>query len=168
MAQESRGDGNIPIAPIIALLIFVGGMLVQHQPLQSNRPVSQMRAPTVPHYGQDVEARLWQDPLEAVQAADREQEGDTGSRVRKGSRATCGDRASDCHTPGWLKSEIEYPQGSKPGESILVLPVMIFGGPYASDSEDRRRNRYAVLSSLIDKGYEPIATRRLGPMSTSC
>ncbi|WP_247422879.1 hypothetical protein [Ralstonia pseudosolanacearum] len=167
MAQESRGDGNIPIAPIIALLIFVGGMLVQHQPLQSNRPVSQMRALTVPHYGQDVEARLWQDPLEAVQAADREQEGDTGSRVIKGSRATCGDRASDCHTPGWLKIEIEQLEREieklkGPEKSILVLPVMIFGGPYASDSEDRRRNRYAVLSSLIDKGYEPIYSRGIG------
>lgn len=162
MAQENRGDGNIPIAPIIALLIFVGGMLVPHQPLQSNRPVSQMRALTVPHYGQDVEARLWQDPLEAVQAAEREQEGDTGSRVRKGSRETCGDPAHDCHTPGWLKSEIEHLQESKPGESILVLPVMMFGGPYASDSEDRRRNRYAVLSSLIDQGYEPIYSRGIG------
>ncbi|CBJ40556.1 membrane protein of unknown function (plasmid) [Ralstonia solanacearum CMR15] len=167
MAQESRGDGNIPIAPIIALLIFVGGMLVQHQPLQSNRPASQMRALTVPHYGQDVEARLWQDPLEAVQAADREQEGNTGSRVMKGGRETCGVRASDCHTPGWLKIEIEQLEREieklkGPEKSILVLPVMIFGGPYASDSEDRRRNRYAVLSSLIDKGYEPIYSRGIG------
>ncbi|WP_254706924.1 hypothetical protein [Ralstonia pseudosolanacearum] len=163
MAQESRGDGNIPIAPIIALLLFVGGMLVQHQPLQSNRPVSQMRALTVPHYGQDVEARLWQDPLEAVQAAEREQEGDTGSRVMKGRRQTCEDRAHDCHTPGWLKSEIEdLKKKDQPGEGILVLPVMIFGGPYASDSEDRRRNRYAVLFSLIDNGYEPIYSRGIG------
>jgi len=160
LAQESRGDGNIPIAPIIALLLFVGGMLVPHQPLQSNRPVSQVRALTVPHYGQDVEARLWQDPLEAVQAADREQEGETGSGIMEGSRATCGDRAAECHTPEWLKSEIEHLEG--PEKSILVLPVMIFGGPYASDSEDRRRNRYAVLSSLIDEGYEPIYSRGIG------
>ena len=39
---------------------------------------------------------------------------------------------------------------------------MIFGGPYADDSEGRRRNRYAVLSSLIDRGYEPIYSRGIG------
>lgn len=162
MAQDSSGGGNIPIAPIIALLLFVGGMLVEHQPLQSNRPISQPRALTVPHYGQDVEARLWQDPLEAVQAADREQEGNKNTGVRKDSGAACGDRGAKCHQPNFLKEQIKYLKKSKPGESILVLPVMIFGGPYADDSEGRRRNRYAVLSSLIDRGYEPIYSRGIG------
>jgi hypothetical protein len=32
----------------------------------------------------------------------------------------------------------------KAGSNTLVLPVMIFGGPYAEDAEERCRNRYAV------------------------
>jgi hypothetical protein len=163
MAQDDRSGGSIPIVPILALLLFAGGLLVQHQALQSDRPVAQTHALTVPHYGQDVEARLWQDPLEAVQAADREQGGSSGKGVKEGDDLPCGNAAApDCHSTVWLNKELEHPQGSKPGETILVLPVMIFGGPYAEDAEDRRRNRYAVLSNLIDSGYQPVYSRGLG------
>jgi hypothetical protein len=159
MAQDDRGGSSIPIAPLIALLLFAGGLLVQHQPLQSDRPVAQPSALTVPHYGQDVESRLWQDPLEAVQAADREQgaakEAGTGGQVI----GPCGYPAAYCHSSEWLRKEIGK---QNTGEKTLVLPVMIFGGPYAEDSEDRRRNRYAVLSNLIDSGYQPIYSRGIG------
>ncbi len=156
MAEGNRGGSSIPIAPLVALLLFAGGLLVQHQPLQSDRPVAEIHQATVPHYGQDVEARLWQDPLEAVQVADRA--GSTASNGNERSdNAVCGQPSAECHTPTWLKKAI-----GEAGKGTLVLPVMIFGGPYAEDAEDRRRNRYAVLSGLIDKGYQPVYSRGIG------
>jgi hypothetical protein len=160
MTQGNSGGSSIPIAPLIALMLFAGGLLVQHQPLQSVRPVSQARVLTVPHYGQDVEARLWQDPLEAVQQADRQEAG-SGKGTPEERSAICGHPLAECHTPKWLRTELQTEIRDDPGRT-LVLPVMIFGGPYAEDSEDRSRTRYAVLSYLIDSGYQPVYSRGIG------
>jgi hypothetical protein len=159
MAQTDRGSGGagIPIAPLVAMLLFAGGLLVQHQPLQSDRPVTDARAVTVPHYGQDVEARLWQDPLEAVQAADRTEAGEKPAPGAAKTVAPCGHAKATCHTADWLRSQIAAAHGS-----TLVLPVMIFGGPYAEDAEDRRRTRYAVLSNLMDSKFQPVYSRGIG------
>jgi hypothetical protein len=156
MGQDNRG-GGLPIAPLIALLLFTGGLLVQHEPLQSDRPVAQVRVQTVPHYGQDIEARLWQDPLEAVQSAERAQLDGNQTKLGNSTDADCGVPSAKCHKATWLQEAI-----SGAGDDTLILPVMIFGGPYAEDVEERRRNRYAVLSNLLDSGYQPVYSRGIG------
>jgi hypothetical protein len=156
MAQDNRSS-SIPIAPLIALLLFTGGLLVQHEPLQSDRPVTQARVVAVPHYGQDIEARLWQDPLEAVQAADLARSDGNEAKLESAAKIPCGKPSALCHKPSWLHDQIR-----DAGDNTLILPVMIFGGPYAEDAEDRRRNRYAVLSNLLDTGYQPAYSRGIG------
>ena len=60
MAQDERNSGgNVPVAGIVALMLFASGLFVQHQPLQSSRPTVEVKAPAYERFGQDVEARLW-------------------------------------------------------------------------------------------------------------
>lgn len=153
MAQEDKGSGgNLPVAGIVALVLFASGLWVQHQPIQSDRPAVELKQFKAPDIHQNVEARLWQDPLEAVKRAETAREKspapsseDSAQRGRK-------------HTPQSLRRWI----GDKPGQQRLVMPVMIFGGPYAEDAEQRRRSRYAVLSGLLESGYAPVDGRSIG------
>ena len=41
------------------------------------------------------------------------------------------------------------------GEKVLLLPVILRGGPYSEDREFRLRTRYAVVSALGVAGYQP-------------
>ena len=153
MAQDDKGGGgNLPIASIVALVLFTSGLWVQHQPLQSDRPGVALKQQRDAEIHQDVDARLWQDPLEAVKRAEAESSKDAKSPPAKDAAE------EDRHKPG---SFLTWMNKSR-GKSRLVLPVMVFGGPYAEDAEQRRRTRYAVLSGLRESGFEPDNSRSIG------
>jgi hypothetical protein len=153
MAQEDKGGGgNLPIASIVALVLFTSGLWVQHQPLQSDRPSVSIKQQRDAEIHQDVDARLWQDPLEAVKQAEAESNKDVKSPVAPDVVEE--DRRKPVTFLAWMNR-------SK-GKSRLVLPVMVFGGPYAEDAEQRRRTRYAVLSGLRESGFEPDNSRSIG------
>ena len=153
MAQEDKGGGgNLPIASIVALVLFTSGLWVQHQPLQSDRPGVALKQQRDAEIHQDVDARLWQDPLEAVKRAEAESNKDSKSPPANDAAE------EDRHKPG---SFLAWINRSK-GKSRLVMPVLVFGGPYAEDAEQRRRTRYAVLSGLRESGFEPDNSRSIG------
>ena len=153
MAQEDKGGGgNLPIASIVALVLFTSGLWVQHQPLQSDRPGVALKQQRDAEIHQDVDARLWQDPLEAVKRAEAESNKDSKSPSANDAIE------EDLHKPA---SFLAWINRSK-GKSRLVMPVMVFGGPYAEDAEQRRRTRYAVLSGLRESGFEPDNSRSIG------
>ena len=45
---------------------------------------------------------------------------------------------------------------------LLVMPVMVYGGTYSEDVENRRRRRYAVLSAMAMHGYRPMNAENIG------
>ncbi len=59
-----------------------------------------------------------------------------------------------------LSSEIESAWTTS--KNIMVLQVMLSGGPYVEDAETRRRSRYAVLSALGVAGYVPWDAEHIG------
>ena len=50
----------------------------------------------------------------------------------------------------------------KENEEIVVLGVMVSGGPYAEDVEARTRYRYAALSALGELDYVPDDSEHIG------
>ena len=149
MAQDDKSSGgNLPVAGIVALVLFASGLWVQHQPLQSDRPGVELKQQKERTIHQDVEARLWQDPLEAVKRAE------TADAKAAGQDAEEAERRLPATFLRWISE-------SK-GKHRLIMPVLVFGGPYAEDAEQRRRTRYAVLSGLREAYFEPDTSRSIG------
>jgi hypothetical protein len=142
-------DGKDPGPSLVGngfiwLLLAAAGALLfrQEQPLQGSRPAA-IEAQVHEHDGslQDVQARLWQDPLDAVRKMARAQANPAALRV------------------GHSLNEI--------GRKLLdrrpvVAAVLLPGAPYAGDTEFRRRIRYAVLAGLNAERYVPEDEEHLG------
>lgn len=141
--QQRQGPG-LPIsgAAVIIALIF-GSLFVQQLAFKGSRP-------RVPGHGismsaglEDVQARLWEDPFAAVRRH----------------------RADSKDTRHKIESLAEQIAGEETDE-VMVLGVMVFGGPYAKDAERRIRSRHATLSALGALEYVPDNAEHLGYIKT--
>jgi hypothetical protein len=95
---------------------------------------------------QTIDARLWQDPFEAVDnALDKPGKRDPEQQCPKNPS-----NDSPCKLP--LK------EGDK---ETLVLGVTVSGAPYFEDAEQRRRTRYAVLAGLERARFVPRDARHI-------
>ncbi len=153
MDNESKtGSGGFPSNGIIAIVVVVAGVLfVREAPLETTRlPVNE--AHVVQHHSmQDVDARLWQDPLTAV------------AKYRAEARKEEPKKLEDddnLHSAKGLLEEVA--KQSKGGRHVEVLAVMLPGGPYSENVESRRRGRYAVLAALNASRLSPDDTEHLG------
>jgi len=143
--QQSAGLLGLPITVWVALIIGVAGIFALSQkPFQAERPPNAV-VPLNQHPlddGQNVEARLWEDPLSAVTLA------------RKGSEPPA---PYESHA---LRERIK--QNKEGNNKTLVFGVMITGAPYTDDIETRRRARYAVLAGLYRSGFKPANHDHIG------
>lgn len=138
MADSSSSGSNLPVFALVALAVLTGGFFYYRGPLTPTRPGdTPLRAP---EELRQVHARLWEDPL-VVMRQHREWE-----RALRG-----GKEAPEFHGIDELWDAVDPDQRS----GLLVLPVVIAGGPYAEDHESRLRTRYAVLSALGAAGFIP-------------
>ena len=155
MADGSNNSFALPPAVWIALAVSVVGAFAIHQhPFQDARPAD-TPAPLYRHLpsdDQDVEARLWQDPLAAVSAARLE---DTRSPCTRHCQPVTPE-----HTIAGLNKKMAEHLAA--GKSVLVMAAMVSGAPYAEDIETRRRTRFAVLAGLYHNGYVPANAQHLG------
>lgn len=137
----------MPSTTLIALALGALGIFaINKHPLQDTRPAE----PPAPIYWhspseiQDIEARLWDDPLAAVarvRAADPEHD------------------KSERHTREHLKATLDRENNLS---KVVVLGVFVSGAPYAEDIETRRRARYAVLAGLHKAGFVPQNPEHVG------
>ncbi len=141
---NKQGDSKIAIAGALTLVLALAGVMLVKEPLRSSRPVGtgmDMSATTEKH---TVRARLWEDPVAAVQRGMRE-----GQATRPAStplpsltqrlqslRQAVADRVTD-------------------GRRVTVLLVTTSGGPYVESTESRLRDRYAVGTALGVACYVP-------------
>jgi hypothetical protein len=96
---------------------------------------------------QTIDARLWQDPFEAVDnALDKPGKRDPEQQCPKNPS-----NDSVCKSP--LKGS---------DEKTLVLGVTVSGAPYFEDAEQRRRTRYAALAGFERAGFAPRDARHIG------
>jgi len=141
--MSDREQPSQPLAGIFAVLaLAVGAVVIQQQTLVGSRPTTST-APTQQdsRLREAVPARLWQDPFAAVKAHRATVKGKPG----KGSAV-----------PADLLT------GYDRERRLHVLIAMVNGGPYTGAEEQRRRQRYAIVSALGAVGYAPDDPERIG------
>jgi hypothetical protein len=145
MAAKGSGDSKIVIVGALTLALAIAGVLLVKEPLRSSRPVGSGLEMKQTTGEQMVRARLWEDPLAAVQRGIRE------TPVAPGTGQSAQASFSQRLTP--LRHAIA--DRVKSNQHITVLLVTTKGDPYAESTESRIRDRYAVGTALGVACYVP-------------
>src|SRR4051794_13929638 len=132
MAEAEKPKLDIPWGTLLPLIAILGGIIAQYKPLVSERPVAPGEKPLEVIAEQDIDARLWQDPIAIAQKVKEAHDAETKPNKPIESLAL----TIKLHT------ESESP------DHILLLAVMLDAGPYIEQSESRLRSRQAVLQAL--------------------
>jgi hypothetical protein len=189
MADKSSNLLGLAPSTWITLAVAAMGIFALNQyPFRDTRPPDRW-VPTYSHTAsedQDVEARLWQDPLSAVETARRVDDakdkatavpivtGSTKNAQPEGAapemfkcskalseKTSAKAPASDgFHSASHLCQSIATVVHD--GYSVLVVAAIVSGAPYTADVENRRRTRYAVLAGLYRSGYMPLNNQHVG------
>jgi hypothetical protein len=177
MADQSSNPFSLPPMVIVGLIAAaIGAFTFNQRPFQDARP-SESHTPIYRHTpteDQDVEARLWEDPLAAAAAA---READ--DKRAQSDRQACFDELlatsklsvsplSECaqvsikqrHSLALLRKSL-VTIGAE-GPSLMIMGALVSGAPYADDMETRRRTRFAILSGLYRTGYVPVNHEHIG------
>jgi hypothetical protein len=141
---KKQTDSKIVVAGTLTLVLAFAGVLLVKEPLRSSRPVGTGLDMKATIEEQTVRARLWEDPVAAVQRGLREAGANRSAPTRtlphtqrlRSLRQTIADRVKD-------------------GRHVTVLLVTTSGGPYVESTESRIRDRYAVGTALGVACYVP-------------
>ena len=157
MRDEPR-QVQLPWQGIAALTAVITGAVWYLTPINTSRPPAKSGLSLRVSSDQDVDARLWQDPLAAAVAHDDE----VGAIDPKELASV--NREKSLHAPGNLKRLIERTKSSVATArgDFFVLPVFVSGGAYTEYSENRLRARRAVLEALGTNGISPRDGEHIG------
>ncbi len=146
--DKPRKSIDLPWPAIAAALVALGGVFVYLNPLQTSRPAERTGLPLSFNHPQDVDARLWQDPMRttAEHETQVQRQKDAGTDVSV---------ESSLHEVETLRKKLSL-------SDTWVLAVMIPGGAYAEYSEARLRTRQAVLEALGKELYVPDDGEHIG------
>jgi hypothetical protein len=156
------GDGDSrnlagPASGLLLVAALFAGWLWLPSPMRSFRPEAPAARVVATAADEDVPARLWEDPFSAVE------------RVRGAAGADTGG-TGDQHWvsgEGGLRNQLGDRLSGTTGESysvpeMTVLAVMVEGGWYAEQVEERRKQRQAVVSALGLRGFVPESADHIG------
>jgi len=142
MVPEEKSVSGIPISGALMIVALILGLVViPQQPYQSSRPKPPDQFECSLDMEENVQARLWQDPFAAVMKHKDNIKDDPNN-----------------HKITHLAEQII----DKKKDEIVILGVMVPGGPYAEETEGRKRYRYAVLSALGELDYVPEDNEHIG------
>lgn len=148
MSNDKAGGSLVNPLPIVMVVLLTAGVLVKNVPLESARPGDSERVKFFSADKQDVEARLWQDPLGAVEKHENDLQ---STRVR------------EIHTLEMVRESIQQKLDEREGLSeVTVVAVSVSGSSYPEAAESRRRSRFAVISALGFHHYSPKNPDALG------
>ncbi len=153
MTQEPQGPGGSPGIALLAVVVAagLGGLFLVREPLQSSRPKDVVSFQVSPTQVETVDARLWQDPLQAIQS-------DWNRLVTLTIEE---EGLPPFMAPPPTIANIREAVANQAGR-LLVIGALMSGGPYANDAEDRRRSRYALMSALTKADFVPSDGDRIG------
>jgi hypothetical protein len=154
MADNNKPKFDLPWGTLLPLLAVLAGVIATYKPLVSERPSvpAEKTAPVIA--AQDVDARLWQDPIGVAetQKALLDEQIEKGV-VKKGS--------AESHDISALTCLLHEHACEFPGR-VLLLAVMVDSGPYSEQAESRLRTRVAVLEGLSESGFVPVDGEHIG------
>jgi hypothetical protein len=156
MAAPDTSPRILPLANIFAILALIGSIAFYLAPLTSSRPSVEPGQGGGGWGDQNVDARLWEDPLpicgKHFEQLGRDQAG-PGDRPQPSSAAeVIRERVKE--TPSNCNGTQEC--------SPVILAVMVPGGPYAEQVERRLRTRHAVVEGLSASHFTPRDYLHLG------
>jgi hypothetical protein len=154
MADNDKPKFDLPWGTLLPLLAVLAGVVAQYKPLVSERPSvpSEKTAPVVA--AQDVDARLWQDPIGVAQT----QKALLDEQIEKGVAKNDSAESHDiCALTDLLSQRATTFHGR-----VLLLAVMLDAGPYSEQAESRLRARQAVLEGLSESGFVPSDGEHIG------
>lgn len=143
---KKQSDSKLAVAGTITLGLAIAGVLLVQQPLKSTRPPSLGGQPASNLAEGVVQARLWEDPLEAVRR---------GAKAEGDSTSAGGEGAGDVELVRALRQELDGKIAQVEGRPITVLLVTTDGGSSGESRESRIRDRYAIGSALGVACYAP-------------
>jgi hypothetical protein len=150
MAKGS-GESKIALVGVVTLAVALAGVLLVKEPLRSSRPVGTGLDVKQTTGEQSVRARLWEDPLAAVQRGMSEAPPAATGLPKSAS----GQSAESSLLQRLRPLRLAIADRVKKGEQITVLLVTMSGDPYAESTESRIRDRYAVGTALGVACYVP-------------
>jgi hypothetical protein len=147
--EDKRRSIDLPWATIAAALAATGGLFLYLNPLETSRPTERAGFHSDLDRHQDVDARLWQDPLRTTSEHESQMQWyfkDIPEELVRENRH---------HSVDDLMEQLRF-------DKCWLLPVMIPGSSYAEYAETRLRMRQAVLEGLGAKGYVPEDGEHIG------
>jgi len=152
MADNDKRKIDIPWATLLPLAAVLAGVIATYKPLVSERPAvpSEKTSPVIA--AEDVDARLWQDPIGVAQ----KQKASLDEQIEKGVAKTA-ESHDICALTNLLCQRVSTFQGH-----VLLLAVMLNVGPYSEQAESRLRTRQAVLEGLSESGFVPVDGEHIG------
>jgi hypothetical protein len=158
MADDDKHRFEIPWATLLPVIAILAGVVAQFRPLVSTRPSASGEKSIPVMAAQDVDARLWQDPIAVAQKQKAALTADViAGRVPR--------NRAERHDISTLVALLKNEAQTIPGK-ILLLGVMIDAGPYSEQAELRLRARQAVLEGLSESGFIPSDGEHIGYVTT--
>lgn len=149
MAEQKDEKPRLPLAGVAILVTMIGGLLIyQDFTLKTSRPVDKEKASHLSLEKDRVQARLWQDPFEAVETHRLNEQKRIKELGKTSGPATIDELGINDFIAG-IKQSVK----ASPG--LRILPVFVDGNPYSSGAESRLNDRYALISALGAAGYVP-------------
>jgi hypothetical protein len=158
MADEPTKKFDLPWGTLLPVLAALGGVISQFKPLVSTRPPVPSDKSIAVTAEQDVDARLWQDPIAVAQKQ-------LEAEIKTGKLSGPNVARHDISSLADLLSERAKKFNKK--DQVLLLAVMLEAGPYSEQGESRLRTRQAVLEGLSESGFLPIDSEHIGFVTTS-
>ncbi|QBQ55269.1 hypothetical protein [Nitrosococcus wardiae] len=154
--QPPQGS-NTPLVVLLLLIATAGGFYF-YKPFETSRPGGEPTSRVSTLGPEEVPARMWQDPFTAV-----DKHPTTDSAISKAILSALSGNNKNSNKDNNKFRDLAK-QIIKFGieEEIIVMPIMVYGGPYAESVETRRRRRYAALSALAVSDYMPLDSQHLG------
>ncbi len=150
MAREG-GESLGPLVAVALIAAIAGSVTFVLGPLRSQRPSEQGEFSSSGSADATVQARLWQDPITAIQTHWNGMVEDWADRTV---------RFSPLATPPKTISSVANELAKDDGRQLRLF-VLVSGSPYAEDIEQRRRQRYAIVSALTANNFKPVDSDRI-------
>jgi len=159
MAENDKRKFDLPWATLLPVLAALAGLVAQYKPLVSTRPTIPSEKAIAVIAEQDVDARLWQDPISVAQKQKALLDAQIETHVAKKGSAESHDISA--------LADLLHERVSTFPECVLLLAVMVDAGPYSEQGESRLRSRQAVLEGLSESGFIPIDGEHIGFVTDS-